>query len=245
VACVDWHPRQKNVVTASCVENISFDERVDLSGKATEAYTLVWSFADLIHPQLILQSPAETIRIQYNPNQPNIIAAGCVTGQVLIWDTTEALERISKQRKGRSKGDSAESAADLDDDKLNAPVKPKFISTIDDSHKRAITDLQWLPDKMEVNAKGVISYSPDVTNQFMTTSSDGSVHVWDLRFQVRSKCSLSSYFIFSASHFSISDTYTYLRHSKRKGQSRRRTKMEAPNRYGTRCSPFLCENWTE
>merc|ERR1711871_1495848 len=71
--------------------------------------------------------------------------------------------------------------------KLNAPVKPKFISTIDDSHKRAITDLKWLPDSMEVNSKGAISYNQGVTNQFMTTSSDDSVHVWDLRFQTQQK----------------------------------------------------------
>ena len=55
--------------------------------------------ADLIHPQLVLESPHETFVFRFNPVNPNLVAAGCITGQVLLWDLTEAMEKLRKKGK--------------------------------------------------------------------------------------------------------------------------------------------------
>ena len=51
---------------------------------------LVWSFADLIHPEYVLESPVEVGTFALNPGQPNMVAGGCITGQVMLWDCSEA-----------------------------------------------------------------------------------------------------------------------------------------------------------
>lgn len=51
---------------------------------------LVWGFADLIHPDYVLESPVEVGTFAINPGQPNVVAGGCITGQVMLWDCSKA-----------------------------------------------------------------------------------------------------------------------------------------------------------
>lgn len=37
---------------------------------------------DSIHPECVLQAPYEIFAFQYNPSNPEIVAAGCYNGQV-------------------------------------------------------------------------------------------------------------------------------------------------------------------
>ena len=37
-------------------------------------------------PEVVLDSPEEVVRFQYNPFNPDIVAAGCLNGQVALWD---------------------------------------------------------------------------------------------------------------------------------------------------------------
>lgn len=39
---------------------------------------------DPIHPEYVLQAPFEVFSFQYNPSNPEIIAAGCYNGQVCV-----------------------------------------------------------------------------------------------------------------------------------------------------------------
>ena len=41
LSCIDWHPMDKKMIAVSCMQNISFDERVQQSGKSTNAYVLI------------------------------------------------------------------------------------------------------------------------------------------------------------------------------------------------------------
>jgi len=66
------------------VGNFSFDQRVQKSGKVSTSYLLIWDFTDLIHPQLMLQSPHDTYCFRYNPTQPHIIAAVSHTIQKIM-----------------------------------------------------------------------------------------------------------------------------------------------------------------
>jgi len=177
---IDWHPTSKKIVAVSCVDNVSFDEKVSGSGRATKAYVLIWNFSDLIHPQLVLQSPQEVQCFRINPTNPNLIAGGTTSGQIVLWDITEAMGAIkSSASSSRRKGE------EEDEQKQLPPLQPTHVTTIDNSHRRPVNDLCWLPDYMEISHRGATTYNEDTmeTNQFATIAGDGQFMVWDIRFQ--------------------------------------------------------------
>ena len=47
---------------------------------------LVWTFAVLMHPEFILESPIEVTCFEFNPGQPNVVVGGCCNGQIIMWD---------------------------------------------------------------------------------------------------------------------------------------------------------------
>jgi len=183
---IDWHPKKKGIVAVAAVGNFSFDQRVQKSGKVSTSYLLIWDFTDLIHPQLMLQSPHDTYCFRYNPTQPHIIAAGCISGQVVLWDTTEASKMLQRKR-GKNASDDPEcddNGDSSDKDKTVPPVKHASISHIDTSHRRPVADLTWLPPGMEVDHRGKIEQTDEtVSYQFLTVAGDGQVCIWDTRYK--------------------------------------------------------------
>lgn len=147
ISRIDWHPRSKTVVAVACTENRPYDQKVDAYGKETDSYILIWNFADLIHPQMVLQCPFECSQFGFNPGLPYIIAGGCASGQVVYWDVSNVQQKRSN--KDSQSGKVQESKADS----TPPPVSPKEISSIDNSHKRPITDLHWLPANLQINSR--------------------------------------------------------------------------------------------
>ena len=185
---IDWHPRSKKIIAVSCVDNVSFDDRVTESGRAQKAYVLIWNFADLIHPELVLQSPQEVQCFRMNPTNPNLIAGGTISGQIILWDITEAMHTIKSTAKSRKRSAASSSGGGDDDEeesKTLPPLPPTYVTTIDNSHRRPVSDLCWLPDYMELTGRGVPSYKEETmeTNQFATIAGDGQFMVWDVRFK--------------------------------------------------------------
>ena len=185
IDCIDWHPKDKRTVAVSCNDNITFDERVERSGKSSNAYVLIWSFSDMISPHLILQSPHEINVFRFCRSKPNLIAGGCISGQVVLWDITEAKDALKKAARKRASNDGQESDENI---KSVPPVRPMFVSSIEDSHKRPVGDLAWLKDSMEISSRGHIDVNEKgETNQFITVAGDGNFFVWDLRFKELTK----------------------------------------------------------
>ena len=149
ISSIDWHPRSRTVVAVACTENRPFDQKVDAYGKETNSYILIWNFADLIHPQMVLQSPFECAQFQFNPRLPYIIAGGCASGQVVYWDVSNVQYKRNNNAESSGSGKTAESKAD----NTPPPVLPKEISSIDNSHKRPITDLHWLEPSLQINSR--------------------------------------------------------------------------------------------
>jgi hypothetical protein len=136
----------------SCVGRFTLDERVDLGFpvRSKQALVLIWSFHDPIHPQLILEAPEDINCFRFNPSVPDLIAGGCINGQIFLWDISEHQERLKSTRKAKSDGP-AGGAGDgagggSEKSESNIPiVKPVVASSIDFSHRGSISDLQWLP----------------------------------------------------------------------------------------------------
>lgn len=173
ITAIDWFPLSKGIIAVSCADKATFNER---SKKASQAVTsesriLVWGFSDPIHPKLMLEAPSDVYTLKFNPDAPHIIAAGCMSGQVAIWDLSDKLDDLSGKQSKTTKG------------QLNIPlVRCMVASSIEHSHKTCVSDLHWLPSAYEIDDLGKpIPSTSEAQNQFVTVSTDGCVLFWDLR----------------------------------------------------------------
>lgn len=75
--------------------------------KSSKSFILFWNYEDLhaIDPLLILTSPLEILTFEFNPKDPNIIIAGTINGQIIMWDLkgVELGQNIKKKGKSSEK----------------------------------------------------------------------------------------------------------------------------------------------
>ena len=176
LSAVDWRPKSQGMVAVSAVQNLSFDQRISIAGQTSVAYMLLWDFRFLVTPTVLMQCPHEILAFRFCQTNPNIIAGGTISGQVVIWDTEDYMQ--GKNQKG-------EDDARIDDEQGGQACVPKFISNVDYSHKRPVADLFWLPPSTQINYRGQIvaeEHLDGKCHQFVTVAGDGQVLVWDTRF---------------------------------------------------------------
>ena len=186
VTCIQWWPGKRNVVAVSCAQPKSFDERVDVAGRVQNGCVSVWNFADPIHPQFVLEAPADVWHFSFNPTRPEIVAGGLLNGQVIIWDTTDVQEQM-RRKKDKKKSDTTEEGGSGQE----APVvKHKHISLNDQGHTACVMDLHWFEPGLELSAsksKVQKAASANETWNFFSCATDGRVLVWDMRVQIDKK----------------------------------------------------------
>jgi len=174
VSCIDWMTVRKGEVAVACSEPLSFEERVEASGRMQPSAILIWNFIDPIHPQYVLESPMDVFCFQFNPVNQNLVAAGLLNGQVVLWDTSSMQEQVRKKEKKSDGDDSVE--------KVIPVCKHLHASELPDSHTTTVTDLKWLGAEIEVTNKGKVGQNKSgECNFFATTSPDGKVMFWDIR----------------------------------------------------------------
>ncbi|XP_048354037.1 dynein axonemal intermediate chain 3 isoform X3 [Sphaerodactylus townsendi] len=190
VSCISWHPTIYGIIAVSVTERLSYEERIQQSGKLllSKAPILFWSFADPIHPQLMLECPEDIYCFQFSPSDPNIIAGGCINGQVVLWDISQYEDRLRDPKTGGGgKRTTVNMPSFMVEQQLaKEPHMLRYcaVSSIEYGHKSVITDLQWLPDTFEVNRMGtVFENRAGICVQLITSSPDCSILFWDLRSQ--------------------------------------------------------------
>ncbi|KAM6455292.1 dynein axonemal intermediate chain 3 [Liasis olivaceus] len=189
VSCVCWHPTIYGIIAIAVTERLTYEERVAQSGKLLlwKAPVLFWSFADPIHPQLMLECPEDIYCFEFSPSDPNIIAGGCLNGQVVLWDISEYEERLKTAKSGSAagKGTSVNMPSFMLEQQTGKEphlVRYCAVSSIEYGHKSVITDIHWLPSFFEINRMGtVFENRAGVCVQLMTCSPDCTIYVWDLR----------------------------------------------------------------
>ncbi|KAF6028504.1 WDR63 [Bugula neritina] len=122
--------------------------------------------------------------IEYN--MLTLCVGGCLSGQVVMWDLSAHAERLKNQRsnKQEKKKNTLNTLPGYSDENpMETPiVRYVAVSSIEHSHKAAITDLLWVPDHMELTRMGVAQESRSgQCVQIMTAAADHSVLVWDIR----------------------------------------------------------------
>uniref|UniRef100_A0A8C4W6M9 Dynein axonemal intermediate chain 3 n=1 Tax=Gopherus evgoodei TaxID=1825980 RepID=A0A8C4W6M9_9SAUR len=185
VSCVCWHPTIYGIIAVSVTERLSYEERITQSGKLLlqKSPILFWSFSDPIHPQLMLECPEEVYCFEFCPSDPNIIAGGCMNGQVVLWDISEYEEKLQNAKTGAGGSKNTPTFIQAQ----QSGKEPHFVrycavSSIEYGHKSVITDIHWLPDYFEVNRMGIaFENRAGVCVQLVTCSPDCSILFWDLR----------------------------------------------------------------
>ncbi|NXK31911.1 WDR63 protein, partial [Piprites chloris] len=200
ISCICWHPTISGIIAVSARQQLSYEDQVKLPNKSLlhQSVILFWSLFDPIHPQLILKCPEDIYCFQFSPSDPNIIAAGCINGQVVLWDISRHGEKLQKEKPVADESVDSESeataaaevAAEVNPGVMAAlcftgtqgesSVEPPLvkycaISSIEYSHKKPVTDIQWLPDHFEDNQN-----RGENCLQLVTCSPDCSVLFWDI-----------------------------------------------------------------
>ncbi|XP_038048584.1 dynein intermediate chain 3, axonemal-like isoform X2 [Patiria miniata] len=187
ITCIEWHPTVKGIIAVSCAERMSFDDRVDHGSKIimNPSLILLWSFTDPIHPQILLEAPDDIFSFKFCPSDPNIIAGGCINGQVVMWDISKHADRLrSNQRGKQTKKNSMMKLPGFEDENTDQMPIIRYcaVSGIEHSHKTAISELQWVPDHMEITRMGIVVENKTGTcNQILTASTDGYIAIWDTK----------------------------------------------------------------
>lgn len=183
LTCIDWHPKIKGIIAVSCAQRVSLYDRIDLAPKLllSPSVILIWSFSDPIHPCLLLQAPTDVYSFQFCPSNPDIISAGCINGQIVLWDIAEYHEKlVSSNEKSQPKKKQSLFGEEQGPD--TPIVMWKAVSAIENGHKAPISQIQWIPAGLEMNKLGqTIANTESRCVQLLTTAADGSFAVWDMR----------------------------------------------------------------
>lgn len=197
---IDWMPKTQGMVAVSAVRNVSFDQRIPILGQTHTSYILLWDFRLLVKPLVLLQSQHEIFTFRFNRADSGFIVGGCITGQVMLWEVTDAINNA--QRRNNSSGAGASTSSNIansgisallggnmaeeDDDQALLPLMPLYVSSVDHSHKKCVADLFWLPPTSQINYRGQLvreEFLDGHSYQFITIAGDGMIMVWDIRYE--------------------------------------------------------------
>ena len=187
LSAIDWMPHAQGMVAVSAVKNVSFDQRIPLMGQTQISYILLWDFRLLVKPLILMQSQQEIFSFRFNKTNSKLVAAGSITGQVMLWETGDAIRSaLNKNNRGSSSSQGGPAVDQADEETATAPVSAKYVSSVDHSHKKCVADLFWLPPTTQINYRGQLvgeEHLDGNSYQFVTVAGDGLLMVWDIRFE--------------------------------------------------------------
>ena len=118
---------------------------------------------------------------QFCPTNPDIIAAGCINGQIVLWDISAYHEKLATSNE-KSQQKKKQSLFGEEQGPDTPIVMWVAVSAIELGHKAPVTSIQWIPKGVEMTKLGqTITNQEDKCVQLFTTAADGSLAVWDLR----------------------------------------------------------------
>jgi len=172
---VEWIPDSTTVLAVSCCENCPFHERLDQAGKAGTSTILLWSFHDSLAPHAVLLSPWEVSTFKFCPGDRQYLVGGLSSGQMIIW-------KLSDSDLGYTVREKKESQNEEEKGTTITQITHKLLSMIDESHKRPVLAIEWLPPGLEIERRGRTSEKGDEdgpTKYLLTTAGDGQVLIWN------------------------------------------------------------------
>ena len=168
-------------MAVSVCESLTMEENIKSTGIAKSSHIVLWQFGIHTHPKLVLVTPSECHAFKINPSQSHILVAGCMNGQIALFNLSDDI--ISKTSSFSTRSTDNSNKNDI----VTIPhLEPKALTHPEHSHKRMVTDIAWLPPGTQINAKGKLLPKKNLnnlSNQFLTLSGDGTIFFWDIRFE--------------------------------------------------------------
>ena len=97
VSEIQWYPGSETKIALSVIENFDFEHRVKRQGKGIPSCILIFNNKEgNSTAETILNSPLEVTVLEFSPCHPNILVAGCINGQLIIWDLNRVEEKFQK-----------------------------------------------------------------------------------------------------------------------------------------------------
>ena len=95
-----WQPGVKGVV-ALLAQRADCDQRaaeLEVKPIGNGLSVLLWSFSDPIHPQYVLEAPADVLAFRFHPTRPATVIGGLSDGTIVVWNLTQAKFEWEKAR---------------------------------------------------------------------------------------------------------------------------------------------------
>ncbi|PHJ25781.1 wd g-beta repeat-containing protein [Cystoisospora suis] len=177
ITCIQWVPDSDTLISYACMENATFEERIEKSGRATQGFILVWHFDDIIVPQAVFSAPADPTVFRYCEVDGELyIVGGLITGQLAIWKADGLISSSTVSTEWHRTHQQQVRA-----------TKPMITSSIDFSHRRTVSDIRVLPPGTDFRKNFKLAFNPNSTVVYLASSAgDGCIMIWDVTSAVHS-----------------------------------------------------------
>ena len=188
VSFMEWHPEIPGVFAMSTCSRATMNERIEQSFKIKTRQSTI-SFWCTTRPHkalLFLDAPDDIMVFGFHPQDNSVIIAGCVNGQVVLWDISQHRQSLDPAEENPSphgplnKKLSFRGAFDEGNSNEAIFVKHSLICAMDGGHRLSIIDLTFIPHEYCVNKLGKTRENIDGPSQFLTSSLDGQISVWEV-----------------------------------------------------------------
>lgn len=196
LTALQWHPSREGLVAAACSSPLNLSERGKSAAQGDSSTILLWNFRDPVHPEVVLQAPSDVFAFQFHPTQPQYVVAGCLGGQVAMWNL-DCMQHLKETTISQPIFTIEPETEDKTDSKIisqTAPhrqsniLAPSHLSLLDTCHQATITDLVWLPGTSATRDGRLVQTSSESDcSLFATVAMDGKLMVWDTRFNTRQR----------------------------------------------------------
>ena len=168
ISCIRFQPhfagQKYQCLATSFVENLAFDERIEINGRSYKNQILMWDYKDmhLFTPVISLVSNLEIITFEFKPGEPNIIIAGAINGQVLVWDLNY---RAEENMGFGDRSGAVEKSGPIEITPAVMSIFPELFSVpppiltdvyskkVVNSHRSAVQSVKFFPKNIEYDKK--------------------------------------------------------------------------------------------
>mmetsp|Transcript_26329 Transcript_26329/g.59919 ORF Transcript_26329/g.59919 Transcript_26329/m.59919 type:complete len:651 (+) Transcript_26329:1506-3458(+) len=176
---IEWVPNSTDMIACACCENLPYCDRMDSLGKATVSTILIWSFQDTLLPHAILFAPWEVTTFKFYPSDEKYLIGGLHNGQICVWKLSDAdLGYTVREKSAKAGGAEEEKSSSI------PTVSHKTISMIDESHRRAVMGIEFLPAEIEIEKRGRTKWEhtkDGMVKYFLSVAGDGQILIWDFQ----------------------------------------------------------------
>jgi len=181
ITAAEWHPNISGIICVATAAKVSYSTRIEKSVARGSSKVLIWKITNPIDPVVLLEAPDDIFSIAFNPSDPDILAGGCINGQVVLWNL--APYRTAMERTGPVIHEKKSKEVTFGEEKQVRTPTLRYIavSEIEHGHRSCVQDIQWLPLGIAINNKGHFAPAPpNVATQLISLAADENALFWDL-----------------------------------------------------------------